>query len=80
MIHVLKTLPEYFQRTRKKEKLFEVRNNDRHFKAGDGLILKEWDGEKYTGAEISCIITYVLDGFEGINPGYVVLGVEVLIF
>ena len=48
--HELKTLPEYFELVRTEVKNFEVRKNDRDFKVGDLLILKEWNGE-YTGRD-----------------------------
>ena len=77
MIHELKTAPVYFNRSWSGEKLFEVRINDRHFQKGDGIILMEWDGYKYTGAQIFGSITYVLGGFDAINSDYVVLGFRI---
>ena len=49
MLHELKTYPKYFQETIEGNKLFEIRKNDRNFKVGDVLLLKEWDNIKYTG-------------------------------
>lgn len=43
--HELKTKPEHFDKTWKKEKLFEVRKNDRKFQKGDLLVLKEYLGK-----------------------------------
>ena len=77
MIHELKTAPVYFNRTWSGEKLFEVRRNDRHFQKGDGIILMEWDGEKYTGSQIFGSITYVLSGFDAIDSEYVVFGFRI---
>ena len=77
MIHELKTAPVYFNRSWSGEKLFEVRRNDRHFQKGDGIILMEWDGEKYTGCQIFGSITYVLSGFDAINSDYVVFGFRI---
>ena len=77
MIHELKTAPVYFNRSWSGEKLFEVRKNDRHFQKGDGIILREWDGEKYTGRQIFASITYVLSGFDAIKIDYVVFGFRI---
>ena len=77
MIHELKTAPVYFNRSWSGEKLFEVRRNDRHFQKGDGIILMEWAGEKYTGRQIFGSITYVLSGFDAINSDYVVFGFRI---
>ena len=43
IVHSLKTLPVYFQRTWEGEKTFEVRIDDRGFQRGDTLVLREWD-------------------------------------
>lgn len=50
-MHELKTWPPYFEAVAKGEKTFEVRKNDRGFRRGDVLCLREWDPktEKYTG-------------------------------
>ena len=77
MIHELKTAPVYFNKSWCGEKLFEVRINDRHFQTGDGIILMEWDGEKYTGHQIIGSITYVLSEFDAINSEYVVFGFKI---
>ena len=53
MTHELKILPEYFGAVSLREKTFEIRKNDRDYHVGDTLVLKEWDGEKYTGRQIS---------------------------
>ena len=43
--HELKTKPEHFDKTWKKEKLFEIRKYDRNFQKGDLLVLKEYLGK-----------------------------------
>ena len=40
MEHILKIWPEYFILIASGEKNFELRKNDRNYKAGDTLILK----------------------------------------
>lgn len=65
MIHTLKILPEFFIPVFTGEKTFEIRNNDRDFKIGDILILKEWQGSSFTGRFVAVRVTYILD-----NPLY----------
>ena len=62
MIHELKTWNEYFEEVLMGHKTFEIRENDRNFKKGDTLILKEWDDfrETFTGRKLARTETYVL--------------------
>lgn len=85
--HELKCWPEHFAAVRRREKLFEVRFNDRDYRAGDTLILREWipperwieqyQGDGYTGEKETVTVTYVLDDPRWCKPGYVVLGLGV---
>ena len=54
MIHELKTLPEYFKEVVSGNKPFEVRKNDRPFKVGDYLMLREYEPKEalYTGKKL----------------------------
>ena len=84
--HKLKTLAPYWDAIHRGEKLFEVRRDDKGFQKGDFLLLQKFDGKYYEteGFEISAPIktlrkkiTYILTGGQfGIQPGYVVLGLE----
>lgn len=47
--HSLKCHPAYFAQLWNGEKNFELRKNDRDFKVGDIVTLKEWDPEKDPG-------------------------------
>lgn len=81
MTHILKTWPGYFEETWNKNKLFEVRKNDRGFSAGDTLILQEWDPEtkKYTGRVITSLVTFILHGGNfGISKSYCVMQIRIL--
>jgi len=62
IIHNLKTIPQYFEQSFSGVKKFELRENDRFFKKGDYLILKEWDGAVYSGREIKQYVEYILHG------------------
>ena len=76
MIHELKILPEYFDAVRDGRKKFEIRKNDRDFKIGDTLILKEWTGE-YTDRQIEATVTYILSNWPtGLKSSYCVMSIE----
>lgn len=78
MVHNLKTLPKYFIDVKAGKKPFEVRKNDRNFQVGDTLILQEYDPETgYSGRQMTCLVTYILDEPEYVKEGYVVLGIVV---
>ena len=76
MIHELKIYPEYFEAVRNGTKRFELRKNDRDFRAGDYLALNEWD-ERYTGRTELVKVTYILDPNDVMTccGGYLVMSV-----
>jgi hypothetical protein len=75
--HELKTLPLFFQQTWDNNKFFEIRENDRDFKVGDKVLLREWDHlNGYSGRTISDEITSVVQYPPGLRDGYVVLGLD----
>ena len=71
-----KILPEYFDEVIHDRKKFEVRKDEDDLQIGDAVILKEWDGEKYTGRETGRNIVYILRDVPeyGLMPGYVIFG------
>lgn len=75
MVHELKILPEYFQEIIYGRKTFEVRYNDRNFKVGDTLLLREWQDGAYTGKAIERKVTYILDDPKYIKRGFVVMAI-----
>lgn len=83
MNHELKTLPEFFQAVIDGKKTFEVRKDDRNFKEGDVLRLREWNPlwkndpvtERYTGRYCYVLVNYVLRHFPGLEPGYCVMSI-----
>lgn len=80
MIHTIKCAPKYFQQIKLNAKTFECRKNDRDYKEGDKIILKEYD-KGYTAEEpILILITSVLHDFEfrGVSEGYIILSISIL--
>lgn len=77
-IHELKILPRFYNDIINKEKNFEIRRNDRDFKVGDILILREFVSGEYTGRECRKQIQYILkgDGTYGLNPLYCILSIK----
>ena len=56
--------------------MFEVRKNDRNFQVGDKIVLQEYWNSKYLDRKVNVEVTYMLDRFEGLKDGYVVLGIK----
>jgi len=82
MTHELKCWPEYFRPIIEGRKRFEYRLDDRGYRVGDRLTLREWlpgQGE-YTGHVAEVQVTYVL--IVGPTPRgapyYVVMSIELL--
>lgn len=74
--HDLKCWTEPFNAVRSGKKKFEFRLNDRDYKVGDELILREWDPVKkfYTGQVITRkYITYLLTEGFGLPKGYCIM-------
>jgi hypothetical protein len=78
MIHDLKCWPEYYNAVNDGIKNFDVRNNDRNYKTGDMILLREWDPDtkKYTGRLLLRKISFILLAFEGLKDGFVVLNLD----
>ena len=73
-----KILPEYFEEVIRGKKTFEIRKDEDDIQVGDAIILKEWDGEKYTGRETGRNISYVLRNVPqyGLSEGYCIMSWE----
>jgi len=72
--HELKIQAKYFNEVLNDKKNFEIRKNDRDFKIGDLVVLREVIGDLYTGRTITGTITYITDYEQ--KDGYVVLGLR----
>ncbi len=94
MEHDLKTWMPYFEEVKSGRKQFELRKNDRGYKIGDTLLLREYnllgvnnvtqeiEGE-YTGRRIDVKVTYILN-YEpmknnfGLEKGYCIMGIQLI--
>lgn len=85
--HELKIDPQYFEAIADGRKTFEIRKNDRNYKVGDRLVLREYDSSifkcahtcdchRYTGKEIKCAVSYITD-FE-LKEGFVCMGIKII--
>ena len=77
----LKIIPKYFKEIVDGNKNFEVRKNDRNYKIGDTLILKEYDPIKknFTGNYAKATVMYILKDKDfpiGIKEGYCIMGIH----
>lgn len=86
MEHELKTDPELYDETVNGRKTFEIRKNDRGFKEGDFLQLRQtrYTGEEmkngkpleYTGQQARLVVDYILQGpVFGLADGWVIMSV-----
>jgi hypothetical protein len=84
-VHALKTDPDFFQAVWNGTKTFEYRRNDRDFKVGDTLVLKEtkyssvemkMEGKplEYTGRDILAKVPYIYH----IGDAYCILSLNVI--
>lgn len=79
MEHELKIYPKYFEDVISGKRSLRLEKNDRKYRVGDTLILKEWDNIKYSGREARAEVIYLIDDkFVGIQPGYVVMGISLI--
>lgn len=82
MNHELKTWSRHFNDVFMGRKTFEVRKNDREYKAGDNLTLIEGDlneiGEWIpTGRKLTRTVTHILPGGQfGILQGFCVMSIQ----
>mgnify|MGYP003677871501 CR=1 FL=1 len=78
MEHELKILPPFFIELINGNKNFEIRKDDRDYKVGDTIILREFNDGTYTGRECSRKISFLLRGAEqyGLKNGFVILSIK----
>jgi ASC-1-like (ASCH) protein len=75
MKHDLKLSTEFFGSVLVGIKTFEIRFNDRNYKVGDTLVLKEFNTftEAYTGREIEKKVTYITNYAQ--QDGFIVMSI-----
>jgi hypothetical protein len=68
VVHELKTWPEYFQPIVDGTKTFDIRKDDRDFRVGDVLKLREYepDRDEYTGRIVYHEIGFLIKGMWGV--------------
>ena len=80
MTHELKLNRKFFSAVADGRKTFEIRKDDRGFKVGDILHLREWDDmmNNYSGRSCMRQITYIYNGNGqyGLARSYVVLALK----
>lgn len=87
MEHILKTDSDVFEAVKSGKKTYEIRYNDRNFKVGDILILRETlyagsemkEGKplKYTGRQYEGVVIHVLIGpLYGLEKGWAILSLS----
>lgn len=80
-VHDLKCYPVPFSATWEGLKSWEIRMNDRDYKVGDRIDLREWDPktEHYTTRVLGGLIIWMAhggDGKFGIPEGYVIMSID----
>ncbi|MFE8701147.1 DUF3850 domain-containing protein [Cytobacillus sp. FJAT-54145] len=80
-IHELKTWPEAYSAlvhaNLYKRKTVDLRKNDRDFKVGDVLFLREFEPEeaRYTGRNTYRIVTHIVDAEEFVAENFVAMSI-----
>jgi len=79
-IHEVKCIQPWFDDVWTRRKTFEVRFNDRNYEVNELLLLREYrpTSKTYTGKEILCEITYLLNHPQFVLEGFVILQINIL--
>ena len=79
MVHELKIAPKFYEAIICGEKTFEVRKNDRYYRVGDTLMLREFDGKEYTGRICERKVIYILSDSKYVKEGYLIMSLGEII-
>ena len=75
--HDLKIKTCFFLEVINGKKTFELRYNDRDYRVGDILLLREYDGD-YTGHIAIVEVTSLLKEHDGLKAGFVIMSTKLL--
>ena len=84
MLHELDIHPKYFKAIIEERKTHEIRKNDRNFKVGDFLYLREWNPktQRYTGKYRWVLVKYVdklnMTDYSIFESDYVAMSISIL--
>lgn len=88
VVHKIKCWPAHFKQIANGTKRFEIRKNDRNYKAGDTLVICEWNigDQSFTGFSVRMHVDSVLQedlGLSltdnwGLRPGFVAMSLSPL--
>lgn len=76
MVHRVKIYPKYFEQIRDGTKTYEIRYNDRDYRAGDTLALLEFDGSHYTGRTLCVDVVDVFSSDQFLKHGFVCMSIR----
>jgi hypothetical protein len=79
-VHDLKIWPQFFAAIVTGRKTCEVRKNDRGYRIGDTLNLREYEPKRgiYTGQETQVKVVDLIENFDGLKRGYCVMSIKLL--
>ena len=74
-----KILPEFFKGILSGKKMYELRKDEDDIQPGDVLVLREWDGDEYTGNMVMREVTSVLRNAPqyGLMDRYCIISLQV---
>lgn len=85
--HELKSWPRFFNPIITGDRQHELRRNDRDYRVGDRLVLREFDESlgTYTGRKCTAVVTSITSydepcavSAEGLNPDFCILTIRVV--
>jgi hypothetical protein len=76
--HHVKSWPQFFRAITLDLKSFDLRKDDRSYQVGDTVVFEEFKPGvgTYTGEKTARRIVYILRDFDGLQPGYCILGLK----
>lgn len=75
--HDLKVWPEFWDMLASGDKPFELRKDDRGFRAGDILLLREWSERGgYSGRQLRKVVSCIVAGLPWLRENMVCMGLQ----